>query len=1180
MNEKLRVTLVLDDKDFHGRLYKNGKLIRQTGDAADRLAKKSDNAAKSTRNWGASLRSAVITFAAFKYAVDGIGSAFFGFQGAIIKANAELERATAIMGQFSTASTAAARAIEANDAVGFIIQRASEAPFSINALTDSFVKLKVGGLDPLNGSFNALTDAVAAFGGTDEQLKRASVAISQMQGKGVVSMEELRQQLAEAVPSAAQIMARSLNTTYSELTALIATGTVASEPALTAMFRQMELEMGGSAIRMMDTWNGLVAQLKSRLIVLAKEFGDSGYFDAVKQQLEDFVTLLKDPAAAEAARSIGESVAAMINAIRAGVDTLIKYKDEIKTLITLYASFKIAQFASTKAVDAWTSTVGRATSISGKFSQYSRIIAATKRKEAQAYAKADYAVRAYTNKLDKVGNMSKTLSGTMYSLRDSMAATDVRMARATRSAARMAVVMGTLRSAVSWLPQIAIPLMISGLATWAMKTKEVARAQTELIEKVRQGTAAFYTAEEIKKSQGHLDQLTKDREKWAARQETLLVEMSKRSGRQVEEIRSTIESGGEFGRLERIDVPFAAAREEFEKLSKQMIAANNEASSLEAGLEKAMKVFTLNSVDSDINLVERLFAFDRNDLQAKLKSQIKEIEDETNKALKEEGGDQKAIMEERTKRLAEVYEQSKKAQLALLQSTYEARVKEISTGENKVTAEQLKIFKEQYGAMYAEMEEVLSRGVKNLNEAVLTGDDDEQDEAKFKKLATYVVGLQNKLSNLQNTLSGGNGVTSSVDNFKRKLSLWGIELEESSVAFQNIKKLLTDIASAEGQIKLDKQADKITASIDKLETKYSALLQKSQRQSSGGGLFKALTAEDQARADIKKIEDQITSLNEELKKLEETGGDTSGVIEQIAAAKKRLGDSGDIISNARLTDTNNLLAQTLALQTKYGAKIKANKQSANEYYGQKIQFLDDEIKRLQEAGLLTDELKVAMDQLRGIFEDLQQQRGASPFAKMMEEWSNFDEMLSQTAVDSVGAMVDSLTELSVKGKTSFSDFRDFVLEAITKMILKMMVFNAISGAQGFFGGGSSQDLGASRQGYTAAFGFADGGIMSKSGKLPLRAYQNGGIANSPQLALFGEGAMNEAYVPLPDGKTIPVTMTGGGMPGVMINIENNGNPVDAEVTQTRYDGENYVVNVVMKELSRPSRLRQAVRGVK
>jgi tape measure domain-containing protein len=54
-------------------------------------------------------------------------------------------------------------------------------------------------------------------------------------------------------------------------------------------------------------------------------------------------------------------------------------------------------------------------------------------------------------------------------------------------------------------------------------------------------------------------------------------------------------------------------------------------------------------------------------------------------------------------------------------------------------------------------------------------------------------------------------------------------------------------------------------------------------------------------------------------------------------------------------------------------------------------------------------------------------------------------------------------------------------------------------------------------------GFANGGIMTSTGPLPLRRYAAGGVANSPQMAVFGERGP-EAYVPLPDGRSIPVKM--------------------------------------------------------
>lgn len=56
-------------------------------------------------------------------------------------------------------------------------------------------------------------------------------------------------------------------------------------------------------------------------------------------------------------------------------------------------------------------------------------------------------------------------------------------------------------------------------------------------------------------------------------------------------------------------------------------------------------------------------------------------------------------------------------------------------------------------------------------------------------------------------------------------------------------------------------------------------------------------------------------------------------------------------------------------------------------------------------------------------------------------------------------------------------------------------------------------------------GFAAGGIMTAYGPLALNRYSGGGIADRPQLALFGEGRVPEAYVPVPSGR-IPVELRG------------------------------------------------------
>ena len=71
-------------------------------------------------------------------------------------------------------------------------------------------------------------------------------------------------------------------------------------------------------------------------------------------------------------------------------------------------------------------------------------------------------------------------------------------------------------------------------------------------------------------------------------------------------------------------------------------------------------------------------------------------------------------------------------------------------------------------------------------------------------------------------------------------------------------------------------------------------------------------------------------------------------------------------------------------------------------------------------------------------------------------------------------------------------------------------------------------------------GFANGG-MAKGG---FQAYANGGIATKPTLGLVGEGRYNEAIVPMPNGKAIPVDMKGAGQQNnvtVNVAVDSQGN---------------------------------------
>lgn len=153
--------------------------------------------------------------------------------------------------------------------------------------------------------------------------------------------------------------------------------------------------------------------------------------------------------------------------------------------------------------------------------------------------------------------------------------------------------------------------------------------------------------------------------------------------------------------------------------------------------------------------------------------------------------------------------------------------------------------------------------------------------------------------------------------------------------------------------------------------------------------------------------------------------------------------------------------------------------------------------------------------------------------------------------------LDQLSQFSVQAAKNIQDsFADFLfdpfnagldglvsgfgdtLRKITAQAASSGILNALLGkdfaSTGTLGQGSLLDGAGSA--ISDVFGFANGGIQTPFGPLPLRAYAGGGIADRPQLTIFGEGRTPEAFVPLPDGRTIPVTLAGGGSAQPIVNI--------------------------------------------
>lgn len=208
--------------------------------------------------------------------------------------------------------------------------------------------------------------------------------------------------------------------------------------------------------------------------------------------------------------------------------------------------------------------------------------------------------------------------------------------------------------------------------------------------------------------------------------------------------------------------------------------------------------------------------------------------------------------------------------------------------------------------------------------------------------------------------------------------------------------------------------------------------------------------------------------------------------------------------------------------------------------------------------------------------------GSDIFNYAKEKWANERKQaksIGETFVDSMGSGIDTisagLSEMLQKSEFSWKSLGDLVRNTFSNIfrdlaadLMKMAIKIALIGSGGGGSGGWGGLIGLGISALGSYFGGAPvatdaasaatiygttagsvqnsillaqdlafkakGGIVGPMGDIRLKQYATGGIADSPQLAVFGEGSKNEAYVPLPDNRSIPVTLTGGGGSNVSI----------------------------------------------
>lgn len=1103
MSNDITIRLNLDSGQFTTRIRGASDELsrfRATVGQSNRAVKQAESAQHS---WGRSLRDLVVTVGLARHALINLNDLVLGLPRSFIRANAELERMKMLMiGMDNSSKTFEEANAKAAKSVEGIYDMAKRAPFEVGALTDSFVKLKAAGLEPAAGSIQALVDSVARFGGTSEQLKRASVAIQQMSGKGVISMEELRQQLGEAVPNAVAVMARAVNMSMGDLVKQISTGTVEAKSALALMFRQMTLENGGAALIMTDTWDGAVNRMKTRWIELQKVVGEAGFFDAAKNSLNSFLDDFMNTREATAiAHDLGVALARMVKGMVELTKFLYAHADAIKKVITAYIAWKaVSMFMATTGI----------------------------RSLASAVAASTATLAAMTGNIKRMGAASMVANSRF----NMMAGTMI---------TRGAMARGAIALMGRGILALAGPIGATVAVAWTLweAFSSLGKVATDTGKKFKDMSAEFISAKDVAdatkradKLRSKIDEIGESVEKLQAKNERRdsRTNIYQRTNNRIKTLLRRIKRYGE--ELQGIEKKLTEVR-----LHDQKLALDRELREQSIAVEKKLKAYRVGYEKSLGDLRE--YWFSRTDID---KSEAEKGLKEARKSLDDGMFDQ---------------------MIEAAQQKYELAMQAMARAEGD-----------------------LAKGAA----------------------ADAVAGLREELERLENARNAGDLVL--LDS-KQKSSLQGW-MDATIVGLGKLDAKIEQSGERLAEFYAKQSAGDFAGSTDEeLEKAESIARSFDRRQEAVNKLREAMMAYERnakrvTKLDgiISKLEDRNDSTNPWLKKQSEVkqytveleallekmqqfhrlqakeGGDTSDVkakMAEIQALLDRSQNAGPgIVIGGMEKDTIGFNESLLTQQEQITAKYSRMRQEARDWRAEQHNLTEEQVSSF-------NAYMVALDQVQARMEE-------TPVEKLFRTWEDSGIRFQNVWADAIDGFSTQLTNALVKGEADFKSFAESIVAMIVKIALQKQIAGLVDSVMGGITVGSSSATrgtvyGQKTDAWMAEIGaFANGGIMTSKGALPLEKYAKGGIANRPQVALFGEGSTPEAFVPLPDGRRIPVNLNvdntkeapqGG---NVQVNVLNQGQPAQAEASSPRFDGEKFVVDVIMREAAKPGPLRDTLKG--
>lgn len=170
-----------------------------------------------------------------------------------------------------------------DEAFAWIKKFAKDTPFEVDGVTNAFMLLKNMGLDPMDGTMQAISDTAAKSGQGLQGLERISLALGQAFTKGKLQGEEMNQLLEAGVPGW-DLLAKATGKSTQELQKMAEKGQLGRD-AIKALIEEMGRASAGGAGAMMASLDGQISNFTDNVKNALDDLRKNGGLDFLKEAL-------------------------------------------------------------------------------------------------------------------------------------------------------------------------------------------------------------------------------------------------------------------------------------------------------------------------------------------------------------------------------------------------------------------------------------------------------------------------------------------------------------------------------------------------------------------------------------------------------------------------------------------------------------------------------------------------------------------------------------------------------------------------------------------------------------------------------------------------------------------------------------------------------------------------------